>query len=107
MLAAVNEPRYKAAATALRDQMHRERGTKLAVEALEEMSHRNIWKEEAERQQRGVTHALTRPAIVSGPFSARGLFRRGAFLAPGRLFRRRASVGPGPFTGAKALYEKL
>ena len=45
--------------------MHRERGTKLAVEALEEMSHRNIWKEEAERQQRGVTHALTPPAIVN------------------------------------------
>ena len=78
------------------------------VEALEEMSHRNIWKEDAERQQRGVTHALTPPAIVGGPFSARGLLRRGAFLAPGRLFRRRASVGPGgPFTGAKALYEKL
>ena len=32
LLAAVNEPRYKAAALALRDQMHRERGTKLAVE---------------------------------------------------------------------------
>ena len=107
MLAAVNEPRYKVAAAALRDQMQRERGTKLAVEALEEMSHRHIWKEEAERQQRGETHALTPPAIVSGPFSARGLLRRGASLAPGRLFRRRASVGPGLFTGAKAPYEKL
>lgn len=45
--------------------MHRERGTKLAVEAFERMSHRHIWKEEAERRQRGVTHALTPPAIVN------------------------------------------
>ena len=94
LLAAVNEPRYKAAAAALRDQMHRERGTKLAVEALEEMSHRNIWKEDAERQQRGVTHALTPPAIVGGPFSARGLLRpffgaRPPLSAPG-LCRPRA-----------------
>jgi len=65
LVAAVTEPRYKAAAVALRDQMHRERGTKLAVEAFERMSHRHIWKEEAERRQRGVTHALTPPAIVN------------------------------------------
>ena len=45
--------------------MRRERGTKLAVEAFERMIHRHIWKEEAERQQRGVTHALTPPAIVN------------------------------------------
>ena len=69
MLAAVTEPRYKAAAVALRDQMHRERGTKLAVEAFERMSHRHIWKEEAKRQQRGVTHALTPPSIFYSIFN--------------------------------------
>jgi len=65
LVAAVNEPRFKAAAAALRDQMHRERGTKLAVKAFEKMSHRHIWKEDAERQKRGVTHALTPPSIVN------------------------------------------
>ena len=63
--AAVNEPRFKAAAAALRAKMHRERGTKLAVEAFEKMSHRDIWKEDAERQKRGVTHALTPPSLFS------------------------------------------
>ena len=65
LVAAVNEPRFKAAAAALRDQMHRERGTKLAVEAFEKMSHRHIWEEDAERQKRGVTRALTPPSIVN------------------------------------------
>ena len=65
LVAAVDEPRFKTAAAALRDQMHRERGTKLAVEAFEKMSHRHIWKEDAERQKRGVTHALTPPSIVN------------------------------------------
>jgi hypothetical protein len=65
LVAAVNEPRFKAAAAALRDQMHRELGTKLAVEAFEKMSHRHIWKEDAERQKRGVTYALTPPSIVN------------------------------------------
>ena len=65
LVAAVNEPHFKAAAAALRDQMHRERGTKLAVEAFEKMSHRHIWKEDAERQKRGVTRALTPPSIVN------------------------------------------
>ena len=45
LLATVREPQFKAAAVALRDQMHRERGTKRAVEAFERMSHRHIWKE--------------------------------------------------------------
>ena len=64
LLAAVREPRYVVAAVALRDQMHRERGTKLAVEAFEKMRHRDIWKEDAERQKRGVTYALTPPSIL-------------------------------------------
>ena len=55
---------------ALRDQMHRERGTKLAVEAFERMSHRHIWKEEADRQERGVMHVTTllaaSPACLQG-----------------------------------------
>ena len=65
LLAAVNEPRHKAAALALRDQMHREGGTKLAVEAFEKLKHRHIWKEDAERQKRGVRYAVTPPAIVN------------------------------------------
>jgi len=64
LLAAVNEPRFKAAAVALRDQMHRECGTKLAVEAFEKLKHRHIWKEDAERQKRGVKYAVPPPDIV-------------------------------------------
>ena len=64
LVAAVNEPRFKAAAAALRDQMHRERGTKLAVEAFEKLNHRHIWKEDAERQKRGVKYAVPPPDIV-------------------------------------------
>ena len=64
LLATVREPQYKAAAVALRDQMHRERGTKLAVEAFERMSHRHIWNEEADRQERGVMHAITPPCFA-------------------------------------------
>ena len=43
---------------------YRERGgTKLAV-AFERMSRRHIWKEEADRQERGVMHAITPPCFA-------------------------------------------
>ena len=51
---------------------------------------------------------------VLGPRNGRGATWQNAslvkvvFLRFGAVIRRRASVGPGgPFTGAKALYEKL
>ena len=89
LIAAVNEPRHKAAAAALRDQMHRYRGTKLAVAAFpfEKMSHRHIWKEDADRQKRGVTHALTPPSIINwdlvlicGTLFALAAYMQSAFL---------------------------
>ena len=64
LLATVREPQFKAAAVALRDQMHRERGTKRAVEAFERMSHRHVWREEADRQERGVMHAISPPCFA-------------------------------------------
>ena len=64
LLAAVREPRYKAAAVVLRDQMHQESGTKLAVAAFEKMCNRHIWMEDAARHERGVTHAITPPSII-------------------------------------------
>jgi len=63
LLAAAHEPQYRAAASALREKMKLERGTKLAVEAFERLRHRDIWKEEAKRQQCGVPYAVAPPSF--------------------------------------------
>ena len=69
LLATVREPQYKAAAVTLRDQrctVSAAREGCSSVEAFEMMwmSRRHIWNEEADRQERGVMHAITPPCFA-------------------------------------------
>ncbi|KAL1527029.1 hypothetical protein AB1Y20_015716 [Prymnesium parvum] len=67
MLQAVSNPKYKDAAKHVQHRVMSERGTKLAVKALEQFAQtRDVWEEDAKRTAYGAPWPITPPDFVCG-----------------------------------------